>query len=82
MRPGALAVNQANGLDTRWLYNQRLNLTYCVSTAFGANYSRVVQAMNSAASAWHAAANVRFVYVSAQDGAYNASNANVPFRCP
>ncbi|WP_437753195.1 M57 family metalloprotease [Sorangium sp. So ce1389] len=76
---GALAVNVASGADVRWSNTQKMNLTYCVSTAFGGNHAAVVQAMATAASAWQAAADVRFVYRSDQNGACNASNTNVMF---
>ncbi|QSQ27655.1 FG-GAP repeat protein [Pyxidicoccus parkwayensis] len=74
-----LAVNTASGADTRWSSAEQRNLTYCVSTGFGSNYSAVVSAMASAAAAWQGAANVRFVHRGDQDGACTASNTNVVF---
>src|SRR5262249_31201656 len=44
-QPGALIVHRVNGADSVWSAAQAMNLTYCVSDAFGANKSAVVQAM-------------------------------------
>src|SRR5690242_17228069 len=44
----ALIVNRVGAVDDRWDDTQKLSLTYCVSTAFGANYCAVVQASASA----------------------------------
>ncbi len=74
-----LAVYSVNGADVRWSSALQRNLTYCVSSTFGANKSAVVSAMASATSAWSAVANVRFVYSSAQDASCTASNNNVVF---
>jgi hypothetical protein len=80
VQSGDLIVRAAASYgDSRWTYGQRLNLTYCVSTAFGGNYSRIVQATAEAAAAWQSVANVRFIHLSGQDGACNASNSNVVF---
>ncbi|MBZ4417895.1 M57 family metalloprotease [Myxococcus sp. RHSTA-1-4] len=73
-----LIVNVVNGADDRWGYPRQRNIPYCVSTAFGSNYNTVVQAMAQAAAAWQQV-NVRFQHRSDQDGACNASNANVIF---
>jgi serralysin len=74
-----LAVRTVSGVDTKWGPGQQTNLTYCVSTGFGGNYSTVVSAMQNAAASWQAAANVRFVYSSGQDGNCNAGNNSVVF---
>ena len=80
VQSGDLIVHAAASYgDSRWTYGQRLNLTYCVSTAFGGNYGRIVQATAEAAAAWQAVANVRFIHLSGQDGACDASNPNVVF---
>ncbi len=71
---GELAVYYSGGKDVKWSASQAQNLTYCVSTKFGSNYSKVVSAMASATSAWEASANVNFVHVSAQDS--NCTNRN------
>jgi serralysin len=78
-QPGALAVYRTGGVDAVWTAAQALDLTYCVSTAFGSNHAAVVQAMASAASAWSGASTVKFVYKSAEDGNCTASNNNVMF---
>jgi hypothetical protein len=74
-----LAVNTVNGVDTTWSAAQKTNLTYCVSTSFGANQAAVVSAMSSATSAWSSVANVTFVYASAQNANCTAANNNVVF---
>ncbi|MFP2925658.1 M57 family metalloprotease [Pyxidicoccus sp. 3LG] len=73
-----LIVNRFNGADDRWGYTRQRNIPYCVSTAFGANYGTVVQAMAQAAGAWQQV-NVRFQHRADQDGACNATNNNVIF---
>ncbi|WP_257455489.1 M57 family metalloprotease [Archangium lipolyticum] len=73
-----LIVNRVNGADDQWGYLRQRNISYCVSTAFGANYNTVVQAMAQAAAAWQQV-NVRFHHRSDQDGACNASNNQVIF---
>ena len=40
-----LIVNRVNGQDDKWSASQVGNLTYCVSTKFGSDYSRMVTAM-------------------------------------
>jgi hypothetical protein len=75
----ALAVYRVNGNDVVWNSAQKLNLTYCVSTGFGANYGAVVNAMNAAAADWEGSAYVDFHHLSGQDGACNASNNAVLF---
>jgi hypothetical protein len=67
VQPGALTINMHGGSIDKWNVLWRINLTYCVSTAFGANYSAVVTAMGQAANAWQAAGGVRFVHDSSQD---------------
>ena len=79
VQKGALIVDRSGGADDKWNDVQKLNLTYCVSTTFGNNYNAVVTAMASATAAWKAAANVNFVYLSAQDSSCTASNNNVIF---
>jgi hypothetical protein len=79
MLEGALIVHRTNGTDAVWSQSQKMNLTYCVSTAFGANHAAVVQAMTSAARAWEDAANVHFVHLSDQDGGCSSSNTSVTF---
>jgi len=63
----------------KWSASQALHLTYCVSTAFGGNYSKVVSAMSSATGAWEASARVNFVHASAQDSNCTGRNSAVVF---
>ncbi|GHG98734.1 M57 family metalloprotease [Comamonas sp. JC664] len=79
VRNGQLIVHRVGGQDAKWSDTRKLNLTYCVSTTFGSNYNRVVQAMASATAAWESAGNVKFVHVTAQDTNCTASNNNVLF---
>ncbi|MBZ4422924.1 M57 family metalloprotease [Myxococcus sp. RHSTA-1-4] len=76
---GGLAVYYSGGQDVKWTASQALNLTYCVSSKFGSNYSKVVSAMNTATSAWEGAANINFIHVTAQDSNCTARNSNVVF---
>ena len=69
VRQGQLIVNRVGSADDKWdAHTSSSNLTYCVSNTFGARYAAVVQAMATATGAWESAADVNFVYVSAQDG--------------
>jgi serine protease len=79
VRQGALAVHTVNGVDAKWSNTAKLNLTYCVSSTFGTNYTKVVNAMSQAAGAWENAANIEFIHKSAQDSSCTASNTNVVF---
>ncbi|WP_338870993.1 M57 family metalloprotease [Myxococcus stipitatus] len=79
IRNGQLIVHQSGGVDAKWNDTQKKNITYCVSSTFGSNYSAAVTAMANAAAAWEAVADVKFVYVSAQDASCTASNNNVVF---
>lgn len=80
VHPSALIIEQVGGADVRWSEAQKLNLTYCVSSAgFGDRYAEVVEAMSLAAGAWEKAAQVDFIHKSAQDGSCTAANGNVLF---
>jgi serralysin len=75
----ALAVYYIGG-DIKWSATTARNLTYCVSSSsFGTRYSTVVSAMNSAAGAWEATANVNFIHSSAYDSNCTASQTAVLF---
>ncbi|WP_067428784.1 M57 family metalloprotease [Nocardioides jensenii] len=75
-----LIINTVNGKDDRWSQAAVGNLTYCVSTKFGADYSRVVSAMNSGAGQWEAASSaVDFIHVSGADSSCNTRNKTVVF---
>ncbi len=79
VREGQLIVNRIGSADDKWSATQKLNLTYCVSNSFNGNKATMVQAMASATSAWSAVANLKFIYVPAQDANCTASNSNVLF---
>ncbi|WP_404382805.1 M57 family metalloprotease [Knoellia locipacati] len=75
-----LIVNTVNGADDKWSATQALNLTYCVSTRFGTDYSRVVSAMTAGVGQWEAATSkVNFTHVTAQDGSCTTRNGSVLF---
>jgi serine protease len=74
-----LIIDQSGGVDSKWTDSQKLNLTYCVSNAFGTRKAAVVTAMANATGEWTAATNVKYVYVPAQDGSCTISNTSVLF---
>lgn len=75
-----LIVNTVGGADDKWSATQALNLTYCVSTKFGGDYSRVVSAMTAGVGQWEAATSkVNFTHVTAQDGSCTTRNSSVLF---
>lgn len=75
-----LIVNTVSGKDDTWSATQALNPTYCVSTKFGSDCSRVVSAMASGAGQWEpASSKVDFVYVSSQDSACTTRNSAILF---
>ena len=75
-----LIVNTVNGVDDKWSTSQVGNLTYCVSTKFGARHDDVVAAMASGAALWEAASSkVNFVYLSNADSSCTTRNKSVLF---
>jgi serine protease len=78
-RPGQLILARAGGQDSVWNNTQKKQITYCVSTTFGARHPTVVSAMQAAGGAWSQVADLAFVYVASQDSTCTASNANVVF---
>ncbi|WP_310526537.1 M57 family metalloprotease, partial [Nocardioides sp.] len=75
-----LVVNTVGGADDRWSASQALNLTYCVSTKFGNQYTNVVTAMASGAGQWEAASSkVNFTHLSANDANCTTRNNAVLF---
>jgi len=77
---GALSVYTEGGADVVWNATQKKQLTYCVSTAFGANKTTIETALNEATkNGWEKMANVKFIHVTAQDANCNAANPNVMF---
>lgn len=76
---GALTVARYGGRDSVWGDAQRRDLSYCVSTTFGSRHGQVVRAMEDAAAAWEAVADVRFRHAASEDRDCDASNAAVLF---
>lgn len=75
-----LIVNTVNGVDDKWSAAQVGNLTYCVSTKFGARHDDIVAAMESGAALWESASSaIDFVYVSSADGNCTTRNKSVLF---
>jgi hypothetical protein len=75
-----LVVNTVGGVDDRWSASQALNLTYCVSTKFGSQYTNVVNAMAAGAGQWEAASSrVEFTHLSANDSRCTVRNNAVLF---
>jgi hypothetical protein len=63
-----LIVNRVNGQDDKWSASQAMNLTYCVSTSFGSNYTAVANAMSQGAGLWESASSkVNFIHVPSAD---------------
>jgi|GEM_PF-730794 len=76
---GALIVNTIGGRDDIWNEQQRVNLTYCVSTSFGSRYDAMLRDMKAGAALWEESANLKFVHLPSEDSNCNASNSNVVF---
>jgi serine protease len=74
-----LVVHQVGGLDAIWNSQQRQNLTYCVSSAFGDRHDAVVAAMDAASGAWEAVAAVTLRHDPTQDATCGPANGNVVF---
>ena len=75
-----LVVNTVGGADDVWSTAQVGDLTYCVSTKFGARYTDVVNAMTSGAGLWEAASSrIDFVHVPSQDARCTTRNKSVLF---
>ncbi|AKQ70704.1 Bacterial leucyl aminopeptidase [Myxococcus hansupus] len=74
-----LAIHRVNDADDRWSYMRQRNLTYCVSTTFGAHYNTMVQVMAAAAEVWQQTSSARFEHRRDQDTACNATNPHVVF---
>lgn len=75
-----LVVNTVYGRDDKWTASQALNLTYCVSTKFGSQYTNVVNAMAAGAGQWEAASSkVEFTHLPANDSNCTTRNNAVLF---
>jgi len=70
----------AAGGDNVWQNWKELALTYCISTSFGSNYTRMQEEMARATSAWMSVANVNFQYVSSEDS--NCIDSNTAVEIP
>ncbi|HEV3460248.1 MAG TPA: matrixin family metalloprotease [Thermoanaerobaculia bacterium] len=79
--PAALiiSINKVSGLADKWNQQQKRNLTYCVTTAFGQRFDDVVNQMANATGAWEKVAAVHFSHDATQDGNCGPSNNAVVF---
>ncbi len=78
-RPDTATVDRTEGVDNIWPATKRKQLRYCVSNNFGTRKAQVVKAIADAARDWETAADVDFIYTSAQDTNCIAANQNVIF---
>lgn len=77
---GDLIINTVRGKDDRWTAAQARDLRYCVSTAFGADHGRMVQAMAAGAALWeNASSGIDYVYVPSADSTCTTRNRSVVF---
>lgn len=76
---GELIINTVGGSHDKWSASQARNLTYCVSTRFGADHGRVVDAIAQGAALWEGAGDVDFIYVASADGNCTTRNNAVLF---
>ncbi len=75
-----LVINTVNGRDDKWSASQAMNLTYCVSTKFGGDHSRVAKAAAAGTALWEqASTRVEFTHVASQDGNCTVRNNSVVF---
>lgn len=75
-----LIINTVRGRDDKWTAAQATDLRYCVSTAFGADHSRMVQAMAAGAALWeNASSGIDYVYVPSADSTCTTRNRSVVF---
>jgi len=73
-----LIVNLVGGRDDKWTDPTAHALTYCVD-AKSKYYSQLVTAMDQAAGAWQAVANVQYVHASQYDSSCSSRQKNVVF---
>lgn len=78
-RPNALTVMHVDDRDAKWDVQTRMNLTYCVSDDFGSRKQSVIDAMDTATTAWEDAAVIDFKYVAAEDADCTTDNNAVLF---
>ena len=76
---GEFIIMTVGGLESVWNSAEKKNISYCVNQGFGERYAMVVDAMESAAGAWEAVADVDFVHLGAEDARCNESNPAVVF---
>lgn len=78
--PDGLIINRVYGADDKWSASKAANLTYCVSTKFGSDYTAVKNAMANGAGQWEGASSkINFVHAATQDGSCTTRNRNVVF---
>ena len=76
------AVGDASaGLDVKWNQQDKMKLSYCVSTAFGSRHATVVQQMENATGEWEKVASVDFTHDAAQDATCGPTNRPSSSTC-
>lgn len=79
----SLIVSNVSDMDLTVPYTNRNAITYCVDNSFGSNKTKIVNALNAAATVWNNAGGgaITFTHVVAQDGAgCTSTNANTFFN--
>ena len=74
-----LIIHTENGVDAKWDDQQKLNLTYCVSTSFGTDYLSIIETMHQATSDWEKHAQIDFIHLQEQDAYCDEYNQEVLF---
>jgi hypothetical protein len=80
LQVAGLTVHIHNDEPDIWPLHKKYHLDYCVSNEFGIHKALIVAALQNATAEWEKAAEVHFVYDSAQDGNCTNRNNNVVFN--
>lgn len=68
------------GFKTIWSKTKAQRLTFCISKGFGNARTKIQNVMDKASRDWMEVANVKFIYLEAQDSRCNKKNNNVVFN--
>jgi serralysin len=69
----------STGFIPAFAFPERVNIRYCVSSAFGTAKQTWLNRVREAAAAWESVTNVRFTYLSQFDGACTSATTGVDF---
>ncbi|EAQ29846.1 hypothetical protein NAP1_03700 [Erythrobacter sp. NAP1] len=75
----AFTIGTVHGYNDVWPDDQKVRLTYCVSSTFEDDYGRVLDAMAAAASRWEQFAEVDFIHTVEEDQDCDRLNSSVVF---